>query len=355
MRHAEYRHRAAAIPRARPLSLRSVNGPLELARLLGRRPDLKPFTLTANAVINTTVNPSEVDVEMQVPADSDFHAIAATLAFFDSSTPDVEGFTGQPHLTPAYWWAHADIKEDRGGKRLSNIPVSVGSIFGSGREPFVYPVPWELKAGTRVDVEIYNQSTIGPSDGRFFIAWHGVKKHAGSARLPMPLLMEPRLLPLLSRYARGGRLLEVDPFFYSLFTGHDQLGSSTRFTPLATESPTFTVSGHDFACCWLTAEFFEQTGAAFLQGAALGRANVMVELVLDEGRTKLSSRPLHVETIFGHGTHWMRLPEPLLIREGQSLTAVVTPQQLTGTAAPNDRWIGHLTFAGARLYNRGAR
>mgnify|MGYP001619379712 CR=1 FL=1 len=331
------------------VSFASVNGPLMLEHLLGQRPDLQPYTLTANGLFDGGVA-GELELEINVPGDSDFHAIAASLAVIDPGTPTVEGFTGQPQLSPAYWWAHADITEDHGGKKLSNIPVSVGSIFGRGDRPFVYPVPWEIKAGTRIEVEIYTQSLLGSTNSRAIVCFHGVKRRKGSKPLPMPLLSEPRLLDILGRYVAAGRLGHVDPYFYSLFTGHDANGSQVGFAPMATESPTFTVSGHDFAACYLMAEFYDDVGAAFLDEAAAGLPDLTVQLVLDEGAVQLSSRPLHVNTIFGHGKRWTKLPVPLLIENGHSLTAIVTPLKNSGGTTNN--WLGHLTFAGARLYGR---
>lgn len=337
--------------RPAPDAWKSVNGPAALAAMMGGSPRLQPFTLATNrGTINTAAGVSTVTLEAQVPADMDFYALAASLAVW-SPVNDTEGFTAQPHLSPPYWWAHADISEDRGGRRLSNIPVSVGSIFGKADRPFIYPVPWFLQAGTRVRVKIDNASELDDANEQVIACWHGFKKPANLPPLPYPPLCEPRMLDILSRYYPDGDISRAEPFFYSLFTGHDQLASTAAFVPMATESPTFTVSGHDFALCYQMAEFYDDGTAAYLDGAALGLPDHTAHLVLDEGKVRLMDRPVGLHTVFGHGRRFFKWPEPLVITDGHSLTAIVSPGKLPNTA--ENRFLGHLTFAGVKL-RRGA-
>jgi len=329
---------------------KALNGGVSLAGMLGRQPELSQFVLAARGQINTTVDDTTTTLEAQVPADSDLYVLSASLCITDQAV-DGEGFTNVPALSPEYWWAHVEISEDRGGKRLSNAPVSVGSIFGRGDRPFMYPAPWYLKAGTRVRVGILNESEIGSNPSTFWVCFNALRAPANAPKLPYPFLLEPRLLDVLSSYYGAGELASVEPFFYSLFTGHSYLGKKTGFVPMATESPTFTVSGHDFACCYLMGEIYDDSTVAYLNSAAAGLADHLVQLVLDEGKVRLMDRPVAFHSLFGHGKRWMKLPQPLIIPAGHSLTAIVTPGKLPGS--PEQRFLDHLTFAGVKLYRRG--
>ncbi len=100
-------------------------------------------------------------------------------------------------------------------------------------------------------------------------------------------------------------------------------------------------------------EFFDENGdPAHVDGLGIGRSDHTVQLTLND-RVAITQKPVSLWSIFGHGRRWMRLPAPLLLPSGSRLTALVTPVQLPSTAT--SRWLGHLTFAGARIYAGGAQ
>jgi hypothetical protein len=340
---------ARARATARPW--RSVNGAEIVEQLLRRRLDLSAFDLVASGSIDGSTVGSTATVTAQLSGDEDFYAISASVGIIDGAGAAAEGFTSRPGASPDFWEAHVDIVCDRSGRRLSNMPVSLASIFGRGDRPFTYPVPWRIKAGTEVRVKLDSFTTRGTNPTRFFLVWHGVKRPAGSPALPAPLLSEPRLIPLLSDYRAAGRRPRLEPFFYSLFTGHDANGSTTGFSPMTAEAPSFTVVGGDFAVCYLMAEFFDEAGdPAHVDGLGLGRSHHTVDLVVND-TTKITQKPVSLWSMFGHGRRWMKLPAPLLLTSGSRLTALVTPVQ--NPSAATNRWLGHLTFAGARIYSGG--
>jgi len=346
MTHALKRHRPH-LPRA----FRSVNGLEILEQLLRRRSDLVTFDLVASGEINAGLVGQTTTVSAQLAGDEDFYAIQASVGIIDPAPGAAEGFTGRPGASPEFWEAHVDIMQDRGGRRLSNIPVAIGSIFGRGDRPFTYPVPWRIRAGTQIRVKLDSFTTRGASPTKFFLTWHGVKRPAGSPPLPALLLSEPRLIPVLSDYRAAGQVSRVEPFFYSLFIGHDANGSTTGFSPMVAEAPSFSVVSGDFAACYLMAEFFDEAGdPAHVDGLGVDRSDHTVHLIVNDD-DNVTQKAVGLWSLFGQGKRWMKLPSPLVMPQGSRLTAIVTPVQLPSVSTT--RWLGHLTFAGARIYPGG--
>lgn len=332
---------------------RTVNGAQIMEQLLSRRLDLRPFDLVATGSINAGVVGQSTTVTAQLAGDDDFYALQASIGIIDGAAATAEGFTSRPGASPDFWEAHVDIVQDRGGRRISNSPVALASIFGRGDRPFTYPVPWLVKAGTEIRVKLDSFSTRGTNPTRFFLVWHGVKRPKGSPPLPALLLSEPRLIPLLSDYQRAGIHPRVEPFFYSLFIGHDNNGSTTGFQPMVAEAPSFSVVSGDFACCYLMAEFFDENGdPAHVDGLGIDRSHHTVQITVND-KQPFSNKGVSLWSLFGQGRRWMKLPSPMLLSQGSRLTALVTPVQIPSAAT--SRWLGHLTFAGARIYPGGLR
>jgi len=347
MRHAARAHRLES-----PRAFRSVNGIEIVEQLLRRRSDLVPFDLVAAGSIDGSTVGTTTTATAQLSGDEDFYAIQASVGIIDGAAAAAEGFTARPGASPDFWEAHVDIMQDRGGRRLSNIPVAIASVFGRGDRPFTYPVPWRIRAGTEIRVKLDSFTTRGTNPTRFFLTWHGVKRPAGAPPLPALLLSEPRLIPVLSDYRAAGRVSRVEPFFYSLFIGHDPNGSITNFSPMVAEAPSFSVVSGDFAVCYLMAEFFDENGdPAHVDGLGVDRSDHTVHLVVDS-QGNVTQKAVALWSLFGQGRRWMKLPSPLVLPQGSRLTAIVTPVQLPSTTT--SRWLGHLTFAGARIYPGGA-
>jgi hypothetical protein len=342
---------AARAPQRASKPWRSVNGIEILEQLLRDRADLRPFELVAMGSLDGSVSGSTTTVTAQLAGDDDFYAIQASVGIIDGAAAAAEGFTARPGASPDFWHADVDIVQDRGGRRLSNLPVSLASIFGRGDRPFTYPVPWHIKSGTEIRVRVRSLTTRGTNPTSFYLTWHGLKRAKGAPPLPALLSSEPRMNGLLSQYRDAGRVSGVEPFFYSLLVGHDANGSTTGFSPMAAEAPSFTVVGGDFAVCYLMAEFFDENGdPAHVDGLGIDRSHHTVDLTVNDDK-KVTQKPVSLWSLFGHGRRWMKLASPLVVSSGSRLTAMVTPVQMPSAATT--RWLGHLTFAGARIYPGG--
>ncbi len=334
---------------------RSVNGPIRLMQLLGRMPDLLPYTFSVQGTLQTNAASTAV-FTATMDADADFYAMSASVALAGTGEEGIQAGGGGVGLHPFNWWATVEIQEGSSGIRLSNDPVSVGGVFGAGDQPFYYPVPWIVRAGAEIKVTVRNFSTVaGAASQRAIFCWHGFKKFLSSPELPIDVLLEPRLLETLQHYREQGKLGHVEPFFYSLLTGQTALsGGAGSFVPLQMETPTITIAEADFAACYLMAEFYDSTGKVAEYGTRVSGATTvddythLVQLVIDEGDTRLSDRPVPVSNLFGHGKRVMPLPKPLVLKAGQTFTIILAPQ----TAAPpaDGIWKGQFTLAGVRIF-----
>lgn len=340
--------------RPAPTGWRRINGPMELARRLGRWPDLVPHHFAVRMTADLSVLGTVTDANARVEMDGDFYAMAASVGIIDPGFDGVEGFIGLTHLSPMMLAAHTDIWEEQGGRRLSNLPVSIGSVWGRGDRPFVYPCPWILPAGARVNVRLRHvgNGLAGGSAGTVLIfVWHGFKRLSSTPPLPADILLEPRLIDVLRGYADRGQLYRIEPYFYSLLTGQSGLGVQSDFIPGLTESPTVTIADADFAATYIMSEFFDDVGQGYISDSLNHSAAHLIRFVVDEGRRRMDDRPLSIDSVTGHGKRWTKLPYPLLLRRGQTFSAIVTPQVRSGISV--NRWLGHITLAGARIHRGG--
>lgn len=86
---------------------------------------------------------------IQIQADSDFkwltaayHADIAAAAFTDDTRPI-------PNVTVA-------ITDQGSGRQLTQNPVPIPSIFGTGRLPFVLPIPRVFRARSSIGIDVVN-------------------------------------------------------------------------------------------------------------------------------------------------------------------------------------------------------
>lgn len=333
---------------------RSVNGPVRLMQLLGRMPDLLPYTFSIQVPINTTA-PNTVIRSRIMDAESDFYAVSTSVCLTGTGEEGLAPGGGALGLKPFYWWGKVSIQEGQSGIRLSNQPMSIGSVFGYGDRPCYWPVPWIIRAGREVKLTVRNESTLGSANHTAIFCFHGFKRLLSTPELPIDVLMEPRLLDTFREYREFGQLGHVEPFFYSLLTGQTGLsGAAGNFVPGGTETPTVTVADADFACCYLAAEVFDSTGkiaefATKVSGATTVNDYAhLCQLLVDEGNVRLTDRPVPVANLFGHGKRFMKLPKPLIVKSGQTFTLILTPQI---AAPPADGiWKGGFTLAGVRIF-----
>ena len=344
--------RAPRAVRPAPKGWTRRNGPMALAERLGRWPDLLPFHLAASVTLDLS-GPASGRATSRV-LDSEFYALAASVAIQDGPagfTPDEEGFGGSPNLSPQNLWAQTDLAEEGGGRRLSNQPVSIGAMWGRGDRPFLFPAPFILPAGRAVIVEVDHFGVQGAIGTSFHFVLHGFKRLNSTPPLPGDVFLEPRILDALRTYSDRGALGRVEPFWYSLMLGHDRLGAVSNFIPGLTEAPLVTIADADFLGLYIMADFYDSVGSPYIVDAPNYPAAHLVRFVIDEGRRRLDDRPMAIRNVTGISKRWMKLPYPLVIRRGQTFSAIVTPQlrQLT----VDNRWVGRVTVAGVRVLRGG--
>lgn len=317
---------------------RSVSGYARAAEIAGRHPHLEPYRFTPGQVLITAGLPGAPTVataDLRVPGGADIYCLGASIEGHDTNAP--ETFTGMgahgDAVSPEAWYATAEMSEDVGGVRYVSGPVRAGHLYGRGELPCWFPVPLVLKGGTTLRLGFSHQDVTAMS---FWPVFHGFKRIHDGPALGVDVLLTPRLLHLLRAYRDAGRLGRVEPFWYALnFTG--TLG-------LRTEQRSFTVAAADFVCLDLMGAVTDPNNEAFFSPS-----DILVRLNIDQGRTRLEERPVPLANLFGSGRRPFQLARPLVLRRGQTLTAIVTQQQRS--TAAQGQWDIFLTFAGVRIFD----
>ena len=325
----------------------AVNGPMRLARMIRGWPDLIPHDLVIR--VTAPIHPGTAAVQefvgtATVESDADLWVLSTSmsLSYEDLGAPvGIEGSAGGAWITPESWRATCLLSVNPGGNVISAGPVSVGHIFGHGEMPCYLPVPLILRAGAQVSIRFFQRADSASVNGLSIVRanLHGFKRMLSGPEFPVDYFLEPRLIDSLRRYRSNGQLGHVEPFVLPFSFN---AAASTR--GLATDSQTVTIAGSDFLGCYLTGTVHIPNGT----GNLVLNPDTLLQLALNDGSRRLQDRPVNISTITGTGKRPHRLPVPLRMRSGDSLTAIVTHQLKSGTDV--GQFDTYLALSGVRVF-----
>lgn len=291
-----------------------------------------------------------------VEGDGELVVVGAAAVGFEDLDPaaDIIGLGDIPGESPDGWPATVMVSEERGGLRLSDKQVRVSAMFGSGKRPCRWPVPWVLPPGAEVRVAATQFWDVA---NRAQFLFYGFKRPPHSD--VFPAWASPDTDVRLRALLRGFGGCSVSPFWYGF--SFDQ--AATRSQNQA-ETRHVTVSGFDFAGLNLyagfddpgdgTGYFLNDTGVTEQEQvrgpAATAELRVttnQMRLALDNGAVRLHDRPAACVAIAGTGRRPGLLARPLLVSNGRSISATVQFSDASLTA--NTAVRGYITIGGARV------
>lgn len=335
-----------------PFGWRQLNGWEKLRRLLGKIPNILPYTASIEVSIAET---ADVFTEttgtgtVLIPPECEFYVLATSIANarVGDDTATISPF--DPFNDPEGYIGKVTVIHEQGGFRWSNAPVRVGHMFGRGDRPYFWPAPWIVPGGTTLRATVTNRQP-GVDTNRLLLSFHGFKRFNTDAPIPTDFLLGPRLLDVIrrSRYRHGERI-RVEPYVYAL--NFDELSTlPDTFSPRpphGIEQKTFSVSEADFA-------IVDQLGTVeSVDNDAPGiddRGGTTCRLTLDVGKRRVDDRAVPVVSIFGSARRPFRYAYPLVIPRGGNLTAFLQ-FNFTSILFGSDRAENaYLTFVGARIF-----
>jgi len=299
-----------------------------------------------------------------VEGDGELVIVAASCSGFlpgDIDEVPTAGLHGTPNATPDGWPATVQVSEEAGGFRLSDKPVRVSAMFGSAERPCRWPVPWVLRPGAEVRIDVTQFWNVSQ---RAFFSFYGYKRDPAGSSTTAPAWSwsdtDQRVRHLLRSYGAPS----VSPFWFGF--SFDEL---TGRSPLQSETRHVTISGCDFAALNLYAGFDDPsdgagyfvfddliteqeqlrlTGAGPPTGGPPLRvtANTM-RLALDNGAVRLDDRPVAVVAECGTGRRPGMFARPLLVEDGRSLSATVLFAD--ASLGTNTATRGYITVGGVRI------
>jgi hypothetical protein len=363
---------------------RSVSGPAALARAIGRYPDhLQAFSylIARNGVgvnqaagqtgrISSIIQGNAITQELDIDSDSDFWCLSTSMAIqFFTGTPRT-GFGALFAHSTGSWWAHVDPREESGGSALSDQPIAVGAVFGDGGDrPHVLPCPWILRSGARIVMRLVSNSDVGVGTGSTIIypTLHGFKRMLSGPDLPLDVFLEPRLLDSFRQARLDAKLARIEPVFYSMLFNFtpDAFAPPDEALPMLTLQRTITAADGDVFLCNLYGQVFNDIGAPGVIGTSVPPVVAgtsphisdahLVRLVVDEGLRRIDDRPIPLRSLFGYGARWGKIPKPIHLRAGQTMTATLSPQSRAIGGSGGGSWRAMLSFAGVKVYPQETR
>lgn len=361
---------------------RDVNGWEALRRFYGGRlPNFRPYTLSVELDV-----PSSADAFTPTPlvtgtvvneSDAEFWVLATMHAGFFVDAPAIEQLGDSPANDGDLWYgAIVDVREEEGGRSLSNVPVYPSSIFGAfGRQsnvstnqrrsylPYYLPAPWILPPGATVRCQVQatwaGQNSAQPNGHqRVWFSFLGFKRFMDTPPPPVDFFVEPRLAGVLDAYRRNGLRPRVEPYFYGLNLAptFGQTDAQMNRAAMNTESVSVSISDADFAAIYLSGVIHDPNNVwrgqeQFLQLDAVNATNGeedTVRLNVDQGRVRLDERPVAWSNYIGTGKEPVRLAYPLILKTGQGLTAIV--QFGETNLVDNNPFRAYITVGGVRIW-----
>ena len=123
-------------------------------------------TITAGSTVTTNVN---IDI------DADFFITKGTYHAVESGTtaPNYQQYP-MPNVA-------VQIQDTASGMQLFREPLPIPSIFGLGREPFIWPAPYGVMRGGTLQVTATNNAS-GTDYEQVFLNLIGIKAYVASNR-----------------------------------------------------------------------------------------------------------------------------------------------------------------------------
>ncbi len=346
----------------------------------GRMPNFRPYTLSVELNI-----PSAADAFTPTPrisgtavneSDAELWCLATMHAGFLPSAPNNERLGESGGSDGDLWYgAIVDVREEEGGRSLSNVPVYPSSMFGGfGRAsntsnvtrrsylPYYLPAPWIIPPGATVRVEAQatwagQNSTAPNGNQRVWFSFIGFKRFLNMPTPPVDFFLEPRLVGLVDAYRRAGYRPRVEPFFYGLNLAptFGQTDADLDRAAMNTESVSVSIADADFAGLYITGAIHDPNnrwrGMEQNLGLGVDATSGMrdtVRLNVDQGRVRLDERPIGWSNYIGTGKEPVRMAHPLHLRIGQGLTAIVQFGETNGTESNPFR--SYITVGGVRIW-----
>jgi hypothetical protein len=280
---------------------------------------------------------------MQIDLDSDFYCYKTEVSVFDTFAQP-EGYNSVPDDSPESWHGKVIISEEGGGTRYSNGPICLGHLFGRPSDEFYWPAPAIFRAGSTVTLRQFERFQFAetPCTARF--GFHGYKLSKTSGVPRLDAFMDPTLRDVVRRFRGRRELYDVEPFFYGI--NFDDLNVTEA---LAATQGHFTVSDHAFIVTDIMGSMFDAGGAGAAAGFPQLPASSLVQLATGLGKVPLQNIPFPMGNGMGVGRRPMHLPAPLIIEQGDTLTAVLSHVQRS--TATNFNWDAYLTFVGVRIFS----
>ena len=131
-----------------------------------------PFTFTAG---NETL-------QQVIPILSDSHFICCSTTYTNSAESWQSGAApAVPYFTVTNGGATVQLTDGGNNQFLSNFPVPLSSLFGNGKEPFIWPFTHLFRANTPITVAMAGMAAAAPFAGQIIrVVFNGFKIPKGS-------------------------------------------------------------------------------------------------------------------------------------------------------------------------------
>ena len=106
------------------------------------------------------------NIGIQIQADSDFKLVKLSMAADIAGAAQTESNMPMPNAT-------LQILDTGSGRQLFSAPVPLNALFGSGRLPYILPVPRIFKARTNISLTVASFEAANTNNIR--MAFHGNK------------------------------------------------------------------------------------------------------------------------------------------------------------------------------------
>lgn len=331
----------------------SVNGWSAAARAAQRFPNLVPFDLLFRFEVvagqGGEFGPgTQLVAEAIIEPDGDFYGIASSCVLTQTGT-GVRAADG-----PNPGTMYVELEDEAGGLRFTSDLTFASHLFGQlsvdglRHEPYWWPVPLRFRVGSRIRLRlrVWGEDVEGPQ----FFTIHGFKRLADGPPLAVDVFSDPRVVGMLARYRAAGRLVQAEPFTYSI---RFDAVNGTRVARMQ-ETRTIPVSDCDFLLLDVMGNVWDPDGADPVQ-IDPARVQTLVEFNEDTDRVRFMDRPVMWRNLMGTGRDPHRLAWPLLLRRGAVLTTILSGLPLGAAIESTFETCAAITYSGVRFFSHRRR